>query len=61
MYERLLDKNNQPTAEGMTEYCCENAERFATLNGWIDTEFGSESTVVLPYGNKYGWGEDRRN
>lgn len=32
MYERMLNKQVEPTVEEMREYCAENAERFSMIN-----------------------------
>ncbi len=32
MYERMLNKQVEPTVAEMTAYCAENAERFSTIN-----------------------------
>lgn len=56
MYERMLDKQATPTIEEMTEFCGENAERFLLLHEWLTSAFHTESKIVFPYGNHYGWG-----
>ena len=56
MYERMLDKQVTPTIEEMMKFCGENSERFSLLNEWLTSAFGTEQTIVFPYGNKYGWG-----
>lgn len=56
MYERMLNKQVEPTVAEMAEYCAENAEQFLTINDWLTTTFGTEQKVVFPYGNNYGWG-----
>lgn len=56
MYERMLNKQEMPTIETMTEFCGKNAERFSWLNEWLESAFHTEKTVVFPYGNRYGWG-----
>lgn len=56
MYERMLNKQQKPTIEEMTEYCGENAECFTLLNRWLTVSFGTEQRQVFPYGNGYGWG-----
>ena len=55
MYERMLNKQVEPTIAEMTEYCTENAERFSMINDWLTNAYGTEQKVVFPYGNKYGW------
>ena len=56
MYERMLNKQEKPTIEEMTEFCGENSERFSLLNEWLVSAFHTEKKIVFPYGNKYGWG-----
>ena len=56
MYERMLNKQVEPTVAEMTEYCAENADLFARINDWLTTTFSTEQKVVFPYGNHYGWG-----
>lgn len=53
MYERMLNKQVEPTIAEMTAYCAENAERFSMINDWLTTTFGTEQKVVV---NQYGWG-----
>lgn len=56
MYERMLDKQTVPTVEEMTAFCGETAPLFAQLNEWLSQSCGTETSVVFPYGNQYGWG-----
>lgn len=56
MYERMLNKRENPTVENMTAYCGETARMFSELNEWISCEYGTMQTIVFPYGNSYGWG-----
>lgn len=56
MYERMLDRQTEPTIGEMTEYCGDNAQRFTALNEWLTATFGTEQKIVFPYGNQYGWG-----
>ncbi|MBQ7027629.1 MAG: DUF3788 domain-containing protein [Ruminococcus sp.] len=56
MYERMLNKQVEPTVAEMTDYCAENADLFSIINSWLTTTFRTEQKVVFPYGNKYGWG-----
>ncbi len=48
MYERMLNKNEKPTAKQMASYC-----------GATSTMSNGDSMVqaiIFPYGNNYGWG-----
>ena len=56
MYERMLDKQAEPSIEEMAVFCGENAERFSLLNEWLTSVFHTEERIVFPYGNHYGWG-----
>ena len=56
MYERMLDKQAEPSIEEMAVLCGENAERFSLLNEWLTSVFHTEERIVFPYGNHYGWG-----
>lgn len=60
MYERMLDKRSAPTIEEMTAYCGESGALFAGLNQWLSGAFGTETSIVFPYGNQYGWGVAHR-
>lgn len=60
MYERMLNKQEMPSIEEMTEFCGENAERFSLLNEWLTDTFHTGKNVVFPYGNSYGWGVAHR-
>ena len=56
MYERMLNKKAEPTIEEMKAYCGKNSEQFSMINEWLTTTFSTESKIVFPYGNSYGWG-----
>lgn len=56
MYERMLDRQIEPSIEEMTAFCGENAERFSLLNEWLTSVFHTEEKVVFPYRKRYGWG-----
>ena len=56
MYERMLNKSENPTVKNMTAYCGETARMFSELNEWISREYGTTQAIVFPYGNSYGWG-----
>lgn len=56
MYERMLNKQVQPTVKEMAVYCGNNAELLALLNEWLSSTYGTAQKVVFPYGNQYGWG-----
>ena len=60
MYERMLNKSQEPTAAQMTAYCGEMAALFTLLNGWLSESYGTEQKITFPYGNQYGWGISHR-
>lgn len=55
MYERLLNKKEEPSMADLTAYCGVNAERFSRLNDWLSKTCGTEQKITFPYGNSYGW------
>ena len=60
MYERMLNKKEEPTVEEMTSYCDGNGERFSRLNRWLSETWRTVQQVTFPYGNQYGWGMAHR-
>lgn len=56
MYERMLNKQETPTAADMAAYCGESAQLFTALNEWLGETCGTAQVVTFPYGNRYGWG-----
>ncbi len=56
MYERMLNKQKEPTLAEMTAYCGESAGNFTLLNGWLVETYGTAQKITFPYGNQYGWG-----
>ena len=60
MYERMLDKQRQPTPAKMADYCGEQAKAFLCLNDWLSQCHGTQQKVGFPYGNGYGWGVAHR-
>ena len=56
MYERMLNKLEEPTIAQMTAYCGTCADLFTWLNKWLSSAFGTAQAVTFPYGNQYGWG-----
>jgi|GEM_PF-2260919 len=51
MYERMLNKNEKPTAEQMASYCGATSTMFTELNEWISNGDSTVQTIVFPYGN----------
>ena len=56
MYERMLNKQEQPTFDEMIGYCGENGNLWLDLDEWLTSEFAAEKLIRFPYGNEYGWG-----
>lgn len=55
MYERMLDKANQPTFDEFTIYCGNTRELFLDLDRFLTEELRADKLLRFPYGNKYGW------
>jgi hypothetical protein len=56
MFERMLNKNEQPTIEQMISYCKVTSKLFKDINEWLKNECNTTQAIVFPYGNSYGWG-----
>ena len=56
MYERMLNKQEQPQHNEMCMHCKECGELFAGLNTWLIETFATHQDITFPYGNHYGWG-----
>ena len=56
MYERMLNKQEQPQYNEMCMHCKECGELFAGLNTWLMETFATQQEITFPYGNHYGWG-----
>lgn len=56
MYERMLDKQVEPTREEMYNYCGETSKLFVLLNEWLTETYHTKQRIVFPYGKHYGWG-----
>lgn len=56
MYERMLNKKEEPSIEQMTIYCGGCSELFTQLNKWLSGTYGTVQSITFPYGNHYGWG-----
>ena len=55
MYERMLDKQEEPTLEDMYAYCGGCAPLFVAINDFVAEMLQTEQSIRFPYGNKYGW------
>ena len=56
MYERMLDKQHQPSFDELAEYCGDCRDLFIQTNDYMVNELGTDSLIRFPYGNGYGWG-----
>ena len=57
MYERLLDKDNEPTMEQVEEYLgSESYKRLLSLEKHLQTQYHLTKEIRFPFGNSYGWG-----
>lgn len=56
MYERMLDKQNQPTYEEFANYCGVCRSLFERADDVLTNELNAEKVMRFPYGNHYGWG-----
>lgn len=55
MYERMLDKANQPTIEEFFDYCGESKPLLENVDAFLrDAEI--DRLLRFPYGKSYGWG-----
>lgn len=56
MYERMLDKNNQPTLEQVKEYLGDKSfKRLLSLEEYLQTHYLLSKETRFPFGNNYGW------
>ncbi len=56
MFERMLDRRNEPTVEAFISYCGSRGGLLADLDTFLTNEMMLERTLRFPYGNRYGWG-----
>lgn len=56
MYERILDKLENPSFDDMVQHCEKAGIYFSGLNNFLWEEYGTKSVIRFPYGNNYGWG-----
>lgn len=56
MYERMLNKQKNPTLLEMASYCGKMQKMFLIFNEWLSDHYKTNSKIVFPYGNNYGWG-----
>lgn len=56
MYERMLNKQAQPSCEEFTEYCGERKALFEKADDFLTNQLLAEKEMRFPYGKHYGWG-----
>lgn len=56
MYERMLNKQHEPTLEEFIEYCGNCKNLFEKADVFFIKELKTEKLIRFPYGNSYGWG-----
>lgn len=57
MYERLLDKNSEPTIEQIQAYMGNDSyQRLLALEEYLKTQYQLKKEIRFPFGNNYGWG-----
>lgn len=55
MYERMLDKQVEPTFQEMIAYCGEVGSAWMEIDTYLTEEKNVKSGIRFPYGKKYGW------
>jgi len=56
MYERMLNKQEEPTFEDLIRYSGESGNLWLELDKYLEDEFKAKRLIRFPYGNEYGWG-----
>ena len=57
MYERMLDKFNEPTAEQVKDYLgSESYKRLVALEDYLKSRYLLSKEMRFPFGSNYGWG-----
>ncbi len=57
MYERLLDKNHEPSIVEIEEYLGrESSKRLISFEKHLQTQYHLTKELRFPFGNNYGWG-----
>jgi len=57
MFDRLLDKNNQPTPEQIEKHLGEESfARLSALEGFLRAHYQLTKELRFPFGGGYGWG-----
>lgn len=56
MYERMLNKQKQPSYEEFTAYCGDCKALFEKTDVFLTGQLKAEKEMRFPYGSHYGWG-----
>jgi len=56
MYERMLNKQEQPTFEGLISHCGDMGVLWSELDELLVHKFALTKLIRFPYGKEYGWG-----
>ena len=56
MYERMLNKQEQPTFGQMIAFCGEAGSLLLELDAHLVSELALDKLIRYPYGKEYGWG-----
>jgi hypothetical protein len=55
MYERMLDKQNEPSFNDLIHYCGESGSLWLEFDKYLENEYSAQKQVRFPYGKHYGW------
>lgn len=56
MFERLLDKNNEPTDDFIEEYLGESYRDILRFEKMLGDHYDLKKEMKFPFGSSYGWG-----
>jgi len=56
MYERMLNKQEEPAFEDLISYSGESGSLWLALDKYLEDEFNAKRLIRFPYGKEYGWG-----
>ena len=60
MYERMLERQAEPSYEDMAAWCGTCKTLFDDFNTALTQHYGTQTRIRFPYGRRYGWGVDHR-
>ena len=55
MFERMLDKQNEPTFEELIAFSGATGKLWLSFDEYMLVEHGVTKLIRFPYGKKYGW------